>query len=56
MLGFSPGDAQNPAPFFYAESKANSAKPARAVVSASVLLDETDHARAAAKLLEITAR
>jgi hypothetical protein len=56
MLGFSPGDAQNPAPFFYAETKTKSAKPRRAAVSASALLDEKDAARAAAKLLEITAR
>jgi hypothetical protein len=52
MLGFSPGDAQNWAPYFYAVAKPGSAK--RAVASA--LLVEKDATRAAVKLLEVAAR
>jgi hypothetical protein len=56
-LGFSPGNAQNPEPHFYAVEAANAAlaMPARAIVRGSELLAEDDAARAAVRLLKIAA-
>jgi hypothetical protein len=51
-LKFSTGDAQYPAPFFYLESKAASAQPEHAIVSARALLADNTPADAAAKLLD----
>lgn len=54
-LGFSPGNAQNSEPHFYAVEAANAASaiPARAIVRGSELLADDDAARAAARLLKI---
>jgi hypothetical protein len=57
-LGFSPGNAQNPEPHFYAAEAANAASaraPPRAIVRSSELLAEDDAARAAVRLLKIAA-
>jgi hypothetical protein len=52
-LGFSPGDAQHPEPYFYTAAATNSANPHRAVVRASALFAENEPGRAAAMLLKI---
>src|SRR5437588_3484340 len=54
-LGFSPGDTENPAPYFYTGGGVNPAspKPPRAIVSGSKLLAQGDALRAAATLLKM---
>jgi hypothetical protein len=56
-LGFSPGDIENPEPYFYTGGAANPASPTppRAIVSASNLLAQGDAVRAAATLLKMAA-
>ena len=53
VLGFSPGDKQNPQPHFYHATVAKPAPAERAVISAGELLAQGDPARAAAILLKI---
>jgi hypothetical protein len=54
-LGFSPGDTENPEPYFYTGGGVNPAspKPPRAIVSGSKLLAQGDALRAAATLLKM---
>jgi hypothetical protein len=56
-LGFSPGDTENPEPYFYTHGAANdtSSNPPRAIVSGSKLLAQGDAVRAAATLLRMAA-
>jgi len=56
-LGFSPGDTENPEPYFYTGGGANPAspKPPRAIVSGSKLLAQGDAVRVAATLLKMAA-
>jgi hypothetical protein len=56
-LGFSPGDKQNPEPYFYTGRAGNGAseKPARRIAMGSALLTQNDPARAAAMLLKTAA-
>jgi hypothetical protein len=56
-LGFSPGDTDNPEPYFYTGGAANPAspKPPRTIVSGSKLLAQGDAVRAAATLLKMAA-
>ena len=57
QLGFSPGDTENPEPYFYAggEPDPTSPRPARAIVSGSKLLAQGDAVRAATTLLKMAA-
>ena len=56
-LEFSPGDEQNPEPYFYTGRARNGAsqQPARRIAMGSALLTQDDPARAAAVLLKIAA-
>jgi len=56
-LGFSPGDEQNPEPYFYTGSAADGAsrQPMRQIAMGSALLTQDDPARAAAMLLKMAA-
>ena len=55
-LGFSPGDRQNPEPYFYIGGAADqSQKLARRIATGSALLTQDDPARAAAMLLKMAA-
>jgi hypothetical protein len=56
-LGFSPGDIENPEPYFYTGGAANPASPKlpRAIVSGSKLLAQGDAVRAAGTLLKMAA-
>jgi hypothetical protein len=55
-FGFSPGDAENPEPFFYANVSATNGAAAgkkRSVLKASILLAESDPAAAAIKFMRL---
>jgi hypothetical protein len=56
-LGFSPGDEQNPEPYFYTGGAAEgtSQQPMRRIAMGSALLTQDDPARAAAMLLKMAA-
>jgi len=56
-LGFSPGDEQNPEPYFYTGRAANgvSQNPVRRIAMGSALLTQSDPSTAAAMLLKLVA-
>ena len=54
-LGFSPGDRENPAPYFYSGGAGNDGSPPGRRIAAAALLTQDDPARAAAMLLKMAA-
>jgi hypothetical protein len=54
-LGFSPGDRENPAPYFYTGGTGNDGSQSAQRIAAAALLTQDDPARAAAMLLKMTA-
>jgi hypothetical protein len=54
-LGFSPGDPENPAPYFYTGAAGNDGSQSPRRIAAAALLTQDDPARAAAMLLKMAA-